>query len=114
MGTTIHADEARGWDVLHAHYDMRRVNHSVEYKSADGANSNQAESFFSRLRRAEIGIHHRVSGDYLGRYSNEMAWREDHRRRSNGEQSTMIVALALRHVRSALAGYWQRSHANAA
>src|ERR1700691_4651156 len=29
FGSTIHADEARGWDSLHAHYDMRRINHSV-------------------------------------------------------------------------------------
>ena len=115
LGSTIHADEARGWDILHAHYDMRRVNHSVEYKSEDGACSNQAESFFSRLRRAEIGIHHHVSGDYLERYSSEMAWREDHRRTSNGEQSSMIAAMALRHSRSTqFAGYWQRSRSRAA
>ena len=37
---------------------------------------NQAESFFSRLRRAEIGIHHHISGRYLAGYANEMAWRE--------------------------------------
>jgi transposase-like protein len=64
LGAIIHADESRAWDALHAHYDMRRVNHSVAY-SQDGANTNQAESYFSRLRRAEIGIHHRVSGRHL-------------------------------------------------
>jgi predicted ATPase len=31
---------------------MRRVNHSAEYVSEDGASVNQAESFFSRLRAA--------------------------------------------------------------
>jgi len=41
---------------------LRRVNHSNEYVGEDGANVNQAEPFFSRLRRAEIGIHHRISG----------------------------------------------------
>ncbi len=41
--------------MLHASYDMRRVNHSAEYVAADGANVNQAESWFSRLRRAEYG-----------------------------------------------------------
>ena len=30
-GTIVHADEGAGWDALHASYDMRRVNHSVEY-----------------------------------------------------------------------------------
>jgi len=31
-----------------------RVNHSVEYVSAEGASVNQAESYFARLRRAEF------------------------------------------------------------
>ena len=39
-----------------------------------------AESFFSRLRRAEIGIHHHIAGPYLAAYAAEMGWREDRRR----------------------------------
>jgi hypothetical protein len=109
-GSTIHADEASGWDTLYAHYDMRRVNHSVEYVADDGANTNQAESYFSRLRRAEIGIHHRIGAHLLGRYASEMAWREDRRRVSNGGQSQEVIGLALRHPRSReWAGYWQRA-----
>jgi len=107
-GTVLHADEASGWDHLHAHYDMHRINHSVAY-SLDGACTNQAESFFSRLRRSEIGIHHKVAGPYLSRYASEMSWREDRRRVSNGEQSNEIVSLALRSpVSREWAGYWQR------
>ena len=48
-GSVVHADEAGGWDRLHASFDMRRINHSVAY-SLDGACTNQAESFFSRMR----------------------------------------------------------------
>jgi hypothetical protein len=48
--------------------------------------TNAAESFFSRIRRAEIGVHHKLAGNYLGAYAAEMAWREDNRRRSNGAQ----------------------------
>jgi ISXO2 transposase-like protein len=115
MGSEIHADESSSWDSLYAHFEMRRVNHSVEYKAQDGANTNQAESFFSRLRRAEIGIHHHISGRYLNRYASEMSWREDRRRRSNGEQSSEIIALALRHpVSRDWAGYWQRNQVQAA
>jgi transposase-like protein len=109
LGSIIHADEARGWDKLHAHYDMRRINHSVSY-SKDGACTNQAESYFSRLRRAEIGTHHRVSGRYLNRYASEMAWREDHRRAPNGSQCDFIAAMALAHPHSQdFRRYWQRS-----
>jgi ISXO2-like transposase domain len=63
---------------MHAYYEMHRVNHSVAY-SQDGASTNQAESYFSRLRRAEIGQHHHISGKYLGAYADEVAWKEDTR-----------------------------------
>jgi len=82
-GSIVHADEAGGWDALHAHYEMRRINHSVAF-SLDGACTNQAESYFSRLRWAELGQHHHISGKYLLAYAAEMAWREDNRRQANG------------------------------
>jgi transposase-like protein len=111
LGSVVHADEARGWDTLHAHYDMRRINHSVAY-SKDGACTNQAESYFSRLRRAEIGTHHRLSGQYLNLYASEMAWREDRRRMPNGNQYGAIAAAALTHPHSKnFRRYWQRSAA---
>jgi transposase-like protein len=69
-GTIVHADESASRDRLLASFDMRRVNHSIEYKGADDACTNQAESFFSRLRRAEIGQHHRISGHLLYQYAN--------------------------------------------
>jgi hypothetical protein len=72
--------------------------------------TNWAESYFSRLRRAEFGIHHRISGQYLGAYAREMAWRENNRRVASGEQWNRITAAALTHPISAQwKGYWQRS-----
>jgi hypothetical protein len=109
-GTTVHADEASSWERLHASYPMMRVNHSAEYVSDDGASVNQAEFYFSRLRRAEYGVHHRISGKYLYQYANEMAWREDNRRVSNGINFKVVTTAALRHPKSAVwAGYWQRA-----
>ena len=61
--------------MLHAFYNVKRINHSVVF-SLDGACTNQAENYFSRLRRAELGQHHHVSGKYLAAYACEMAWRE--------------------------------------
>jgi transposase-like protein len=107
-GSIIHADEAASWDDLHARYEMKRINHQEAY-SLDGACTNGAESFFSRLRRAEWGQHHHIGADYLGRYAAEMAWREDHRRQSNGEQVTRLLGLALAQPVSVdWCGYWQR------
>jgi transposase-like protein len=109
--TVLHSDESHGWNRLHASYEMKRVNHSVAY-SQDGVDTNQAESFFSRLRRAELGVHHRIAGRLLGQYANEMAWREDHRRTSNGDQFTTIAALAITHpVSREWSRYWQRNQA---
>lgn len=105
----VHADEASHWDDLHARFDTRRINHSVAY-SLNGACTNQAESYFSRLRRAEIGTHHHIAGPYLGAYAGEMAWREENRRVSNGEQTTKVGLAALGSpVSRTWAGYWQRA-----
>ena len=46
---------------IHATYEMKRINHREAY-SENGACTNQAESYISRLRRAEIGQHHRIAG----------------------------------------------------
>lgn len=108
QGSTIYADEAAGWDNLAARFLTKRINHSVEYSNAE-ANTNMAESFFSRIRRAEIGIHHHIAGPYLSSYAAEMSWREDNRRVSNGEQFLMATGAALAHpVSRVWKGYWQR------
>lgn len=110
-GSTIHADEGIGWDKLCAKFPVKVINHSLAY-STDEACTNQAESFFSRLRRAELGQHHRISGIYLGRYAGEMAWREDHRRKPNGTLFSIVAKRAGVMGQSVdFCGYWQRSRA---
>ncbi|MDO8422322.1 MAG: IS1595 family transposase [Parvibaculum sp.] len=107
-GSVIFADEASHWDALHGRFETKRINHSEAY-STNEANTNMAESFFSRLRRAEIGTHHHISGRHLHAYANEMAWREDNRRVSNGDQFLMVVSASLAHpVSREWKGYWQR------
>ena len=109
IGSTIHADEAAHWDVLHSRFLTKRINHSESYSDGQSC-TNQAESFFSRLRRAEIGIHHHIAGPYLNAYASEMAWREDNRRVSNGLQYLAMTNSALKHpVSQQWCGYWQRS-----
>lgn len=111
-GSTLHADEASSWDSLHTFFDAKRINHSQAY-SHNGACTNQAESFFSRLRRAEIGIHHHIRSRYLHSYASEMAWRENHRRESNGAQYILTAHAAAHHpISRQWCGYWQRSMKN--
>jgi transposase-like protein len=107
-GTKLNADEAGAWDHLHKNFEVARINHEEAY-SLDDACTNWAESYFSRLRRAELGHHHHIAGTYLLRYAQESSWREDNRRVSNGEQVNRIVALAMSRKPSVdFSGYWQR------
>jgi transposase-like protein len=109
--SVVFADEAGHWDHLHQAWPTWRINHSEAY-SADGANTNAVESFFSRLRRMVTGQHHGVSPKYLHQYSAHAAWLEDHRRRSNGQNADAVVANTMAHpVSRVWAGYWQRSAA---
>ncbi|MGW8202461.1 IS1595 family transposase [Sphingomonas bisphenolicum] len=107
-GATVHADEGTAWDALHASYDTGRVNHSFRYMDK-GVCTNQAESYFSRLRRMEVGTHHHIAGPYLNAYAGEASWREDNRRIANGAQAGKVGVAAMEApVSRQWKGYWQR------
>src|SRR5580698_476025 len=107
-GTVVNADEANSWNDLHSRFEMKRINHEQAY-SAEGACTNMAEEYFSRLRRAEVGHHHHIAGVYLLRYAQEASWREDNRRVRNGEQVERVAHLAMMRKPSVdFSGYWQR------
>jgi hypothetical protein len=109
-GTVVHADEAASWDNLHERFEIKSINHQEAY-SLDGACTNMAEEYFSRLRRAEIGIHHHIAGAYLLRYAQESSWREDNRRVSNGDQVNRVAALAMKRGKPRQQQAWRRSQA---
>lgn len=105
---SIHADEASHWDRLHDTRPVSRINHSEAY-CHDGACTNQAESYFSRLRRMVSGQHHHVSPRYLHQYAAQAAWLEDHRRTDNGGLVHRTLFVSLSHpVSRDWKGYWQR------
>lgn len=107
-GSIVHADEASQYDPLHGFFDTKRINHSKIY--SDGiACTNQAESFFSRMRRAERGVYNSIGRGYTSYYAREMAWREENRRMANGSQFGAILRNALASpVSRRMKGYWQR------
>lgn len=103
----VHADEHPAYDVLHSQFAMQRINHSVCYSDGESC-TNQAESWFSRLRRAEIGQFHRMGGKHLLAYAQEMAFRDNHRRKDNGTVMNMLLGLCLNAPQSHVwNGYWQ-------
>ncbi|MGD9788041.1 MAG: transposase, partial [Sulfuricellaceae bacterium] len=108
QGSTICADESNAYDLLHAKYDTRRVNHQQEYRADDGTTNNLAESYFSRFRRMQYGQVHKFGNLYLANYANEAAYREDTRRWSNGQIFRDIVKKCARtRTHHDWCGYWQ-------
>lgn len=108
-GSIIFADEARHWDHLSRGFAMGRINHEEAYSNLEGTHTNNAESFFSRLRRMVSGQHHFVSPKYLHQYATHAAWLEDHRRESNGDLTMRVVGNAMAApVSRVFKGYWQR------
>jgi ISXO2 transposase-like protein len=83
----VHTDGQRHGDNRHERFEIKWINHQKTY-SLDGASTYQAEEHFSRLRRAEIGIHHHIASAYL----QEASWREDNRGISNRDQVNRIAA----------------------
>jgi hypothetical protein len=107
-GTRISADESDAYNLLHAHFPVSRVNHSQAYRAEDGTNTNQAESFHSRFRRMQIGQHHQFGLSYLANYANEVAYREDTRRWSNGAIfRDILTKCAHTPTHRDWCGYWQ-------
>lgn len=91
-GSTIRTDELPAYkNLTQMSYKHEFVNHSVEFSSGTGVNENQAESYFSRFRRGERGVYHRITPHYMIDYANEMAWHEDVRRKDTATQLQMLV-----------------------
>ena len=105
---TVFADEHGSYNDLAGLNELQRVNHSKAYQTDDGTNTNQVESFFSRVQRAYVGIHHRFSLKYFDWYVAELAWREDCRQVSNRGHTFQVLGKALSRPTSRyLCGYWQ-------
>lgn len=77
-GSTVRTDELPAYKNLPPLlYKHESVNHSDEFSTDTGVNENQAESFFSRFRRAQKGTYHRITPHYMLDYANEMVWHEE-------------------------------------
>lgn len=92
----IETDDNPSYNCLAATHEHEAVRHGREYVRADGVNDNQAESYFTRLRRWELGVGHGVHRTYLADYAAEMGWREDHRRHTIRQQVEGLLTKALR------------------
>ena len=89
-------DEHSGYSLLVGptvkHYVIL---HSKEFQDANKRNTNNAESFFSRMRHAYRGAWHRTSIQNLEWYGWEFAWRQTMVGRSNERQLQDLLARVL-------------------
>lgn len=108
QGTVVHADESTQYDSLNAFFETKRIKHAKWF--SDGiACTNQAESFFSRMRRAERGVYNSIGRNHVLFYAQEMAWRQENRRVSNGQQFSKLLGNILKTKPSSkMSGLWQR------
>lgn len=104
----VMTDENPAYNQLSCWYDHQTVQHAVEFSTEDGINDNQAESYFSRLRRHVKGVSHRIEPKYMADIAVEMAWREDMRRKTEGQKFESLLKAAFSHGLSRWwRGYWQ-------
>lgn len=112
-GSLVRTDESPAYTSYAMYFTHETVEHSKEYSTVNGVNNNQAESFFSRLRRSEYGVFHRMMAKYMIDYANEMAWREDCRKKTEKERLSDLLGKALSVGLSKWwRGYWQGAKRN--
>lgn len=67
------------------------VDHRAGEYVRDGVTSNQAETFFSQLKRSLDGTHHHVSVEHLGRYLAEFDYRYTTRKMSDTARMSKLM-----------------------
>lgn len=97
-GAVIVVDQAHAWDGLIELYGMLRINHKYAFQD-NQVHTNNAESYFSHLRKAQHGTYHRIAGANLKFYAQEIAWRRDHRESSLEEMAVELLRALLTPIR---------------
>lgn len=110
-GATIMTDENAAYNRLDIEYDHKTVQHAIEFSTEDGVSDNQAESYFSRMRRYVLGVSHRIEAKYMADIATEMAWREDVRKMTEGQKRDVLLKAVFNSGLSRWwRGYWQGYH----
>lgn len=105
----VHADGSQAWNGLSHSFQLARVEHCNAY-SENGVHTNWAESYFGILRKMHYGTHHQISARHLAAYANELAWRQDNRKMTEGQKVCHLLGCCLSKPPSKIwKGYWQRN-----
>lgn len=85
-GSTIMTDEFSSYNGLSKNFTHETVNHSAQEYARGFAHVNNAENFWSMLKRGIVGIYHHVSDEHLHRYCDEFVYRQNTRRTTDAER----------------------------
>ena len=89
-GATVYTDGSHVYNGLEG-YEHEKVIHSRgEYVRGD-VWTNGIESFWSMIKRAIMGVYHKISDKHLGRYVTEFVARQNMRARDTIDQMKLIV-----------------------
>jgi transposase-like protein len=106
--SNVMTDEGVAFAGFSEWFDHQTVPHAQMFQTLDEVDNNQAESYFSRLRRYALGVGHRIEPKYMADIANEMAWREDVRRQTQRYKLEQLLGGAFKYGRSQWwRGYWQ-------
>jgi transposase-like protein len=90
--THLHTDGARNYRLIgHEFASHEAVNHDAREWVRGDVTTNQAEAYFSQLKRSLDGTHHHVSREHLPRYLAEFDFRYTTRRDSDTERMECII-----------------------
>ena len=103
--TVLFADGLNAWSWFRARHKLFTVNHKIQFYTPEAC-TNQAENFFSVLRRAESMYRH-ITQHYLDLYAAEAAWRITKPRKNAVAAFASIMDVMSRVGKSPLAGYFQ-------
>jgi transposase-like protein len=90
--THLHTDKMLDYKRIAGKFASHStVDHSAREYARGDVSTNQAENFFSQLKRSVDGTHHHVTVDHLQRYLDEFAFRYTHRTISDSERMARLV-----------------------
>lgn len=91
--THLHTDQGLHYRRIGREFvSHTAVNHKAGEYVIDGAGTNQAETFFSQLKRSIDGTHHHVSREHLDRYLAEFDFRYSTCKQTDVERMNRIIS----------------------
>lgn len=87
---TVYTDEHAAYKGLPYHHEA--VKHSVAEYVRDQAHTNGVESFWATLKRAHMGVYHKLSPKHLNRYVQQFAGKHNFRGDGTMEQMGAVAS----------------------